>query len=59
MTFEIEAKLNDGLGESPPVTVEVSGIEELLSRLLALDTFTNDYGVPMPVGATVRIERKS
>jgi len=59
MKFKVETNLNDGLADAPPLTYDVPSVERLLANLLAHDAFTNDYGVPVPVGTTVTIERKA
>ena len=58
MQFRITGKLNDGMAEAPPLDLGgVADIKQLLRELESVDAFTNDYGIPMPVGATVLIER--
>lgn len=56
-TFEIACDLNDGLANAPALVVEAKDADELLDQMLRLDTFTNDYGVMIPVGAVVTIKR--
>lgn len=58
MKFRIESRINDGLAEAPPMVVMAVSIEELVEQMLELDTFTNDYGIPLPIGATVKIVRE-
>lgn len=59
MTFRISKDHNDGLANAPALEVHVQDIDELLHVLGGLDTFTNDYGVPVGVGTVVTIERVS
>lgn len=56
-TFEIECDLGDGLANAPAILVDAKDADDLVSHMVALDTFTNDYGVMIPVGATVTIKR--
>jgi hypothetical protein len=57
MRFKIQTELNDGMRDAPPITAEAESIDDLLFLLKADDALTNDYGVPIPVGAIVTIER--
>ena len=57
MSFELSCDLNDGFANAPPLTVEVRSIDDLLDQMMRLDTFTNDYGVPIPAGAVVTVRR--
>ena len=59
MIFNVETKLNDGLADAPAVSVHAPSIDELLFVLGSDGTFENDYGIPIPPGATVTIERVS
>jgi hypothetical protein len=58
-TFEIECDLGDGLANAPALVVEAKDADDLVSHMVSLDTFTNDYGDMIPVGATVTVKRLS
>lgn len=57
LRYKIESHINDGLAEAPPLEVEVESVDQLVDQLIALDSFTNDYGDVRNVGATVTITR--